>query len=123
MEFYIDLSDEYLKNLIAWNDNITPSETLKMAGLAAYTSIQSDLKIIRSHLCNMKMSDFHKVDCLEIGQEDYEHLYVYKFTKHANYSNKTTTKMARLCPIPEQKKLQFACHKHPCYECSSILLF
>ena len=116
VEFYIDLSDEYLRNLITWNDNITPSETLKMAGLAAYTSVQSDLKSIRSHFCSMKMGDFQKVNCSEIGQEDYEHLYIYRFTEHLIYSNTTTTKMARLCPISEQQNFQFACCKHPCHE-------
>ena len=96
VEFYIDLSDEYLKNIITWNDRITPSETLRMAGLAAYRNMEGDIEIIHSHhyIVWKWISDFQNDDCSEIGQGDYQYLYIYRFSEHVIYLNTTTTKMA-----------------------------
>ena len=86
MEFYADLSEKYVRNIITWNDNVTPSETLMHTAKEAFENVQSDLDMINRHITVMKMGEFQKVNCSDQGV--YEHLYIYK---HMVYSNTTTT--------------------------------
>ena len=75
---------------MTWNSNVTPTETLKMAGSSAHKRIQGDFRTLRTHFgATLPMGDFLKINC-EDGQEDYGHPYIYRHSKHLTCSNVTT---------------------------------
>ena len=74
---------------MAWDNLISPTETLKSADSFAYVTIQRDVKNVQKH-CGIEAApgDFHQIPC------DIEHFYVYMHKKHLSYSNLTCQSFA-----------------------------
>ena len=117
MQFYIDLSGEYVREIMDWSSEVTAGKTLKDVKQFEYSRISSDISSIRNRVGGkLSMHQFIRVPCCGSGQQDYDDLFVYEHSGHFSYSSIKMTMMAKLCIINESSNLLRPCLKSPCHE-------
>ena len=87
MEFSVDMTEQFLRNILNWYELVTSIETLKEAGNKAYESIRKDIGLINQKIVEMRMGEFCNIQkgILCSKNRDYEHLYFFSFQKHWTY--------------------------------------